>query len=1108
MKKLISAMLALVMAVSASCFTFVVHAEDTEKRLYIVRLSQPPIYEASDTTQLSLYGTTSSTTSTRARELKIQSEHKAFKTSVSKNTDSNIVYEYNQVFNGMAVEATAAEIEAIKNMSGVTGVYESKSYAVDEPEAATSEPEAVYDLGDNINADTLRDEMNSLSENSGDGEGTVIAIVDSEFDINHEAFTLTDNSNIKITKKSLSSLLSGLSIGDLTTNQVYQNEKIPFVYNYVNKNKDVTDYDSAYIHGTHVSGIAAGNSDTLKGVAPNAQLVLMKITDDYGNFLETAILAAVNDAIKLKADAINLSLGASYANCSDDSPYMEAMRNVAASPTECFVAAGNDGIGLDFMNKAHTSEVEYDTGGTPGGSSDVVTVGNAYGNNVSYTCDVINLYTEDKELYGYCVYYDNVFVNFGDAFKADKYEVVDVGLGEESDYEDVDVEGKLVIAQDGGELSTTDKLSLMVEHGAVGAIYVTEDGTINAVLDSEFPIAGVAMEDYESLKDAKYIQASEEPMMIYYPQEMDTSSSYCINEYLNGGTQLSARGYDVMSSLPNDRYGSLSGTSMATPMSVGAYALVKSYIRSKYTDINSDTVDFKTLCVNMMQNTADIIYNPDTDENVPYTPRVQGAGYINLDSLTKSDVVLTNKDSGKGMVYCGATEDNSVSFTLCLQNLSDKAVTYSDISGIAIRDYVDEDDYICYSSVKEESTFDMAASVTVPAYGSVEFPVTVSLSEETRAKLDNIFKNGFFLEGFVSFSGDDVQTISIPFTSFIGDYFKAPVFDGSVLENENYYKGSDVVYFKGEYDSDDRIIAQKSSDTDRIVVSTNSKENMYLEDDYSLAISCFQLRGTTKNHVILRNSEDEVIYRTGIADISKYMPFNFELTDALSDVAEGEYSVTLDGVLNADKSGNTIDTMSFDLYLDNTAPVLENADYDEDNGIVTVTASDNYDLLCAEARTSDGTSVVAQFTSSDDTNTATLDVGALEDEFELYVFDRAYNYATTKVDDTVQPPVKVTNVSELYNGNIFRKTIMLTNNTDTYMYVTPILAIYGSDGSLLKAVSYGSVYLVDKKECEFKVNLTGSKFPDYVIPDGARLQLYLWDSLDTMQPIEYTLIGG
>jgi hypothetical protein len=71
------------------------------------------------------------------------------------------------------------------------------------------------------------------------------------------------------------------------------------------------------------------------------------------------------------------------------------------------------------------------------------------------------------------------------------------------------------------------------------------------------------------------------------------------------------------------------------------------------------------------------------------------------------------------------------------------------------------------------------------------------------------------------------------------------------------------------------------------------------------------------------------------------------------------------------------------------------------------------------------------------------------------------------------------------------------------MYVTPILAIYGSDGSLLKAVSSGSVYLTDEKTCIFRVNLTGSKFPNYVIPDGAKLKLYLWDSLDNMQPIEY-----
>ncbi len=255
MKKFIAAMLAVAMTISTSCFT-VIQADESEKKLYIVRLSQPPVYEAGEETEITPFGLDT----VASRQARVQSEQKAFKTSVSKKTDSNIVYEYNQVFNGMAVEATDEEIEVIKNMQGVTGVYESKEYDNVTPvDESTDEESVLYDLGENINADSLREEMNKLQENSGNGEGMVIAIVDSEFDVNHEAYSLTDNTNLKIHKSDLTSLLDGLSI-NVKTNQVYQNEKIPFVFNYVNMNKDVYDYNENLTHGSHVTGIAAGNS--------------------------------------------------------------------------------------------------------------------------------------------------------------------------------------------------------------------------------------------------------------------------------------------------------------------------------------------------------------------------------------------------------------------------------------------------------------------------------------------------------------------------------------------------------------------------------------------------------------------------------------------------------------------------------------------------------------------------------------------------------------------------------------------------------------------------------------------------------------------------------
>ena len=63
-----------------------------------------------------------------------------------------------------------------------------------------------------------------------------------------------------------------------------------------------TDVDDNYGHGTHVAGIAAGNSNNTsgayKGVAPNASLINLKVLNKYGVGSTSYLLAAL-DWIKL-----------------------------------------------------------------------------------------------------------------------------------------------------------------------------------------------------------------------------------------------------------------------------------------------------------------------------------------------------------------------------------------------------------------------------------------------------------------------------------------------------------------------------------------------------------------------------------------------------------------------------------------------------------------------------------------------------------------------------------------------------------------------------------------------------------------------------------------
>ena len=150
------------------------------------------------------------------------------------------------------------------------------------------------------------------SDSEYDGSGMVVAVLDTGLDSNHTAFSpknftseklgLTYDDVASLVKKTKASeLVDGLTVDD-----VYINDNVPYGFDYADNDADV--YSTHNNHGTHVSGIIVGNDDTIRGVAPNAQLVSMKIFSDVMDTSRTAwILAALEDCVVLGVDVINMS---------------------------------------------------------------------------------------------------------------------------------------------------------------------------------------------------------------------------------------------------------------------------------------------------------------------------------------------------------------------------------------------------------------------------------------------------------------------------------------------------------------------------------------------------------------------------------------------------------------------------------------------------------------------------------------------------------------------------------------------------------------------------------------------------------------------------------
>ena len=104
------------------------------------------------------------------------------------------------------------------------------------------------------------------------------------------------------------------------------------------------------------------------GNAPDAQLLVMKVFGKNGGAFDPDIMVAIEDAMILGADAVNLSLGSSSAGTAaiEDSTYRALMERVwkAAwwlSPLLAMMATGPCSTG----GYLYSDDVNYDTVGSP-----------------------------------------------------------------------------------------------------------------------------------------------------------------------------------------------------------------------------------------------------------------------------------------------------------------------------------------------------------------------------------------------------------------------------------------------------------------------------------------------------------------------------------------------------------------------------------------------------------------------------------------------------------------------------------------------------------------------------------------------------------------------
>jgi serine protease AprX len=145
----------------------------------------------------------------------------------------------------------------------------------------------------------------------------------------------------------------------------------------------VTSGVDAYGHGTHVSGIIAGNGSAsgsgsgylnkITGMASNANIINLRVLDQNGAGTDSQVIAAIQQAITLKSQynirVINLSLGRPVFESYTLDPLCQAVEAAWKAGIVVVVAAGNSG--RDNSNGTDG----FATIGAPGNDPAVITVG-------------------------------------------------------------------------------------------------------------------------------------------------------------------------------------------------------------------------------------------------------------------------------------------------------------------------------------------------------------------------------------------------------------------------------------------------------------------------------------------------------------------------------------------------------------------------------------------------------------------------------------------------------------------------------------------------------------------------------------------------------------
>ncbi|MFK5606968.1 S8 family serine peptidase [Lactobacillus delbrueckii] len=737
---------------------------------------------------------------------------------VEEITGNKVRRQFGYLVNAFSIDMDLDDIDKVKDLPQVKNVT----------------PVKVYHPTDE-SADQMAQVQDVWQEQKLKGEGMVISIIDTGIDSSHQDLKLDSGVSTALSKSEVESDKSKLGHGK------YYTEKVPYGYNYADKNDQIVDNGCGEMHGQHVAGIAGANGQ-VKGVAPDAQLLAMKVFSNNAKnsgAYDDDIISAIEDSVKLGADVINMSLGSVSSDVDPSDPQQQAVAKASEAGVINVISAGNSGVAgstADGNPVNNTGTSELSTVGTPGVTPDALTVASA--ENSKVTTDTVKdelggvTFSANSELKGAAQVTTQLESNYSVLTK--KLKLVDMGLGGADDYtaeKKAEVKGQLAVVER-GSYTFSAKVANAKAAGAAGIVIYNnskDDGLLSMSLDDKtFPTLGMSKADGKVL--AKAAREGKSIKLKFGTALINNSSAGKMSDFTSWGPtpdldfkpEITAPGGKIYSLANDNKYQQMSGTSMASPFVAGSEALILQGIKKQGLNLSGE--ELVQFAKNSAMNTSHPVYDTEHTKEI-ISPRRQGSGEINVkDAINNTvEVKAANGNGAAALKEIG----RQTTFKVTLTNHGKKAQTY------AVDNYGGP-----YTQATEAKSGEIYDTKIVKGQLTTETPkVTVQPGESVDVSftltLPYSFQRQNFVEGYVGFEAEDQATpnLVLPYMGFFGSYSQASVSAPMLYEGGNsnlintihslvgvmFSNNNDILGHTG-YEGDDY---SKYTDPDLIAISPN-----------------------------------------------------------------------------------------------------------------------------------------------------------------------------------------------------------------------------------------------------------------------------------------------